>query len=184
MNMKEKYVIENIYSRRSVRSYVEGKQVEEEKIEQLLKAAMAAPSACNIQPWEFIVVNDDSTVKVLRENIDYGKYNAPLIIVVCGNPKFIPWDNDNGEIDCSAATENMILAATAMDLGSVWIGGFDPIKIRSILDIPEEVEVISIVYVGYPKELPEARTKYIEAAVHYQKYDRNRVQEKRPGCLV
>lgn len=148
-------------------------------------AGMAAPSACNIQPWEFIVVSEEPLIEEIKNSIEkYGNYNAPLIIVVCSYSKFIPWENDIGIIDCSAAIENMLIAATSMDLGSVWIGGFNADSIRKILDIPNEVHPIGVVYIGYPAENPPPRTQYTEDAIYWQKYDKTRKHEKRPGCIV
>ena len=181
----EKYTIEAIYKRRSVRRFVEGRQVEDSKIDQLLKAAMAAPSACNIQPWEFIVVTEASLVKEIKASIKkFGDYNAPLVMVVCSYPGFIPWENDIGATDCAAAIENMLVAATAMDLGSVWVGGFDSASLRRILDIPEDTHPVGVVYFGYPAENPAPRTQYTPDAVHWQKYDKNRERKKRAGSIV
>ena len=181
----EKHVFDAIYGRRSIRVYVEDKQVEHEKIIKLLKAGMAAPSACNIQPWEFVVVTEKETVSQIKRSIErFGAYNAPLVIVVCGYREFIPWEDDNGEADCCAAIENMLIAATAMGLGSVWIGGFDAASIRAILDIPDHVAPIGVVYFGYPAESKEPRTQYLEEAVYWQKYDRGRKHQPRPGSLI
>ncbi len=185
MNQYEKHVFDAIYGRRSVRNYVEGKEIERGKIVKLLKAGMAAPSACNIQPWEFIVVTDGDTVRRIRQSIErFGDYNAPMVMVVCSYPDFIPWEGDNGATDCSVAIENMLIAATAMDLGTVWIGGFDPGSIRQILDIPENVFPVGLFYVGYPAEQPEPRTQYLEEAVYWQKYDPEREHQPRPGNLL
>ena len=170
---------------RRVAAYLEDKPVEREKIVKLLQAGMAAPSACNIQPWEFVVVTEKTPVgllkKVLTEN---GNYNAPVVIVVCGYTEFIPWEGDEGTADCCAAIENMLIAATAMGLGSVWIGGFDRASIRTVLDIPESVFPIGIVYVGYAAEQKEPRTKYVPEAVYWQKYDPTREHKPRPGNLI
>lgn len=185
MTEREAIVFDTLYERRSIRSFVADKKVEDEKIIKLLKAAMAAPSACNIQPWEFVVVTEESMVKEIKDSIEkYGNYNAPLMIVVCGNPKFIPWENDTGIADCCAAIENMLIAATAMDLGSVWIGGSNPDSVRKILNIPEEVYPIGIAYFGYPAVKPEPRTQYVEDVVFWQKYDRSRVKHKRPNSIL
>ena len=185
MNQYEKHVFDAIYGRRSIRVYHEDKEVEYEKIIKLLKAGMAAPSACNIQPWEFIVVTEKQTVDLIKTKVaEYGYYNAPVVIVVCGYKEFIPWEGDEGKVDCCAAIENMLIAATAMALGSVWIGGFDQTTIRAILDIPEHVFPIGVVYFGYPAESKEPRTKYIEEAVYWQKYDSARKHEPRPGNLI
>ncbi len=180
----EQHVFEAMYGRRSIRTYVEGKAVEHEKIMKLLKAGMAAPSACNHQPWDFIVVTDPDTVRQIKASIErYGNYNAPMLIVVCGYPDLIPWDNDNGERDCCAALENMLIAATAMGLGAVWIGAFTPEAIRPILDIPEHVVPLGMAYFGYPAEHPEPRTQYLEEAVYWQKYDLERPHPPRPGHI-
>jgi len=185
MSQYEKHVFDAIYGRRSIRVYREDKQVEQDKIVKLLKAGMAAPSACNIQPWEFIVVTEKETVSQIRKSIKrFGDYNTPLVIVVCGYREFIPWEGDNGEADCCAAIENMLIAATAMGLGSVWIGGFDPSSIRAILDIPDHVVPIGVVYFGYPAESKEPRTQYLEEAVYWQRYDPAREHRRRPGSLV
>ena len=184
MTEREKHVFENIYARRSVRSFVDGKQVEKEKIVKLLEVAMAAPSACNIQPWEFIIVTKPEMLDAVKAVISQGNYNAPLIIVVCGYPGFIPWDNDVGTVDCAAATENMLLAAVAMDLGSVWIGSYDADALKRVLSIPEGVTPVGVVYFGYPAENPEPRTQYAEQAVYWEKYDANREHTKRLGSIV
>jgi len=175
-----------MYARRSIRQYIEGNEVEKEKITKLLEAAMAAPSACNIQPWEFIVVTDKQMINDIKGIVfpGNGEYETTLIIVVCGNPKFIPWVNDIGTVDCAASIQNMLLAAAAMDLGSVWIGAFKHEDIRDLLNVPENVHPIGMVYFGYPSHILEPRTQYTEQAVHWEKYDTDRVQEKRKGCIV
>ena len=186
MNEREKYVFGNICARRSIRRYVEGRPVEKEKITRLLEAAMAAPSACNIQPWEFIVCTDKTVIDKIKAVVfpGNGDYNTPLIMIVCGNPKFIPWENDVGTIDCAAAIQNMLLAAEAMDLGSVWIGAFKNEDIRGLLGIPDNIHPVGMVYFGYPAYNPEPRTQYVEQAIHWEKYDADRIQEKRKGCIV
>ena len=185
MTQYEDHVFDALYARRSIRNYLEDSEVEREKIVRLLKAGMAAPSACNIQPWEFIVVTEKARVGLIKESIaKWGNYNAPVVIVVCGYPDFIPWEGDDGVIDCSAAIENMLIAATAMELGSVWIGGFDRSSIRDLLDIPDSVVPIGVVYLGYPAEQKEPRTQYLEEAVYWQKYDPEREHQRRPGSLV
>jgi nitroreductase len=169
-------LFEVMYNRRSVRRYVEDKKVEQDKIIMLLKAAMSAPSACNLQPWEFIVVDEKDGLDKLKDCIDINngrKYNAPAAFVVCGNTSYIPWES-NGEMDCSAAIENILLAATALGLGAVWIGAVDGDAIRSLLDIPDHVVVNSVVFFGYPAEHKAPRTQYTEEAVYWQKYDAQR----------
>ncbi len=185
MDAYEQHVFDAIYARRSVRRYQDNRPVEPEKIEKLLKAAMAAPSACNIQPWEFIVVTDPETQARIKQHCGhFGGYNAPLMIVTCSYKDYIPWPDDDGIVDCAAAMENMHIAAAALGLGSVWIGGFDAPGLREVLDIPGTVAVSGVAYFGYPAETPEPRTQYMEAAVYWQKYDPTREHPKRPGSLV
>ena len=184
MDEYEKTIFDAMYERRSIRSFIEGKPVEKEKILKLLDAAMTAPSACNIQPWEFIVVSEKKTVSAIKDSIEkYGKWNAPLIIAVCGYTEFIPWDGDGWQLDCAAAIENMLLAAVALGLGSVWIGGSDPQKISKILDIPDDVYPMGLVYFGYPNEKKEPRSQFREQAVHWEKYDRKREHHPVPGNI-
>jgi nitroreductase len=168
-------LIENIFRRRSIRAY-QDKAVARETITQLLKAAMAAPTACNSRPWEFIVVTDPTLLQRLRYNHRTADYNAPTAIVVCGNPA----RTENAAAkrfwvqDCSAATENILLAAVALGLGSVWIG-LHPLnslqrRVAEILDLPESVVPLAMVYVGYPAEEKPPRTQYDPARVHYNRY--------------
>jgi nitroreductase len=185
VNKDQHGALDAIYRRRSIRRYVEDREVEREKIVELLRAGMAAPSACNIQPWEFVVVTDKPGVAAIKKAIpDNGGYNAPAVIVVCGSADFIPWQGDHGEADCCAAIENMLIAATALGLGSVWIGGFDRGAIAGLLGIPDNVRPIGIAYFGYPAEHKEPATKYLEEAVHWQRYQTDRKRAPRPGSLV
>lgn len=185
MTDRAQALLDVMYSRRSIRKYEADRAVEHEKIMLLLKAAMAAPSACNLQPWEFIVITEQEVLHQLKECIgaEHGRdYNAPAAFVVCGNTSYIPWES-TGAMDCSAAIENMLLAATALDLGAVWIGALDHEAVRSLLDIPEHVEVISVVLFGYPAEQKPPRTQYTDEAVYWQKYDPKREHPPRTTAL-
>ena len=160
-----------IYKRRSIRHYLD-KKVEKDMIINLLKAATAAPTAANCQPWEFIVVDDDEKLSELRDKLIFARYNAPVAIVVCGNMK-LAFKGPSQEMwvqDCSAAIENILIAATSMGLGSVWIGIY-PLEsnirpLKKILNIPGYVTPLGIVYVGYPAEEKEARTRFNEKRVY------------------
>jgi nitroreductase len=177
-------ILEAIYSRRSVRRFEEGRAVEREKIVELLKAAMAAPSACNIQPWEFVVVTQPELVdKVKITTGDNGQYNAGAIIAVCGDDSRIPW-KDHGVVDCAAAMENMLVAAPSLGLGAVVIGGFDRDELRSLLGIPEGIYPVCLVYLGYPEERKQPRTRYLEEAVHWNLFDGSRQRGPRPGDII
>lgn len=185
MNDQAQIIFDLMYSRRSIRVYREDKPVEREKIGLLLKAAMAAPSACNLQPWEFIVVDEKEGAARLKDCIGAGNgryYNAPAALVVCGNTSYIPWE-DTGVMDCSAAIENILLAASALGLGAVWIGDIDRGAISSLLEIPAHVAVQSIVLFGYPAEQKPPRTQYTEEAVYWQKYDPQREHPERTTAL-
>lgn len=167
-------VIDTILKRRSIRKY-QDRPVEPEKLELLLQAAMAAPSAVNSQPWEFIVVTDPTAMNGLREKLPYGKHNAPAAIVVCGSP--LHAKNPAAQLfwvqDCSAALENILVAAVSLGLGTVWIGGHPTPtaqSIRKALGIPAYVIPLGVVYVGYPAEEKEARTQYEEKKVFWQRY--------------
>lgn len=166
-------VYENILKRRSIRNFTE-KAVEHEKIEMLLKAAMAAPSACNLQPWAFIVVDEPILLDSLKNATGQGKYNAPLAIIVCGVYSHIPWEGEDWIFDCGAATQNMLLEATELGLGSVCVGSFDADDIRDIFDIPNDIRPVCIIEFGYPNYERKPLTWYTEEAVYWQKFDRNR----------
>ena len=178
MELCEKDIFDVIFKRRSIRRYKE-KEVEQEKIIKLLRAGMAAPSACNLQVWEFIVVTEKEMVGQLKGTISEGNYNATMAIVVCGNTVNVPWDGEGWMIECSTAVENMMIAATAMGLGSVWIGSHDETAVRKLLDIPDHIFVMSVVYFGYPDEEKKPGTKYNEEAVFWQKYDPDRKRNLR-----
>ncbi|MDF2543748.1 MAG: putative dehydrogenase/NAD(P)H nitroreductase [Herbinix sp.] len=184
MDLNDNSVINTIFKRRSIRNYIK-KEVEKEKIILLLKAAMAAPTAANRQPWEFIVVNDYEKLNKLKCTLREGQYDAPLAFVVCGNMK-LAFRNKDKEIwtqDCSAAIENMLIAAVELGLGSVWIGLYPEMNkckpVSKVLNIPEYVIPMSIVYFGYPAEFKEPRTQYNEKRVYWQEYEPERKHRTR-----
>lgn len=184
MNLRESFVFSAIYSRRSIRNFKTDKRVETRKVNKLLRAAMAAPSACNIQPWDFIVIDDKDLISRIKNGIErYGDYNTPLILVVTGNNKNIPWQ-DHGILDCALAMENIMIAAPTIGLGTVCIGGFNRKEVKAILKLPEEVEAIGMLYIGYPNEKKKPRTKYLEEAIHWNHYDAKRDQKPRPGDII
>jgi nitroreductase len=169
-------IINTILSRRSIRSFANN-LVDHETIALLLKAAMAAPSACNSQPWEFIVISQPDVMDHIREKFLFARYNAQTAIVVCGNVEIANNSaaRDHWMLDCSAATENLLIAAAGMGLGAVWIGVYpyhSRIKILSeLLGIPKHVTPLCMVYVGYPAERKEPRTNYDEHRIHWQCYE-------------
>lgn len=178
INMDNNNGLEILFKRSSVRRYV-NKPVESEKIEMLLKAAMQAPSAGNEQPWYFMVISERQTLDKLADLHPYAKMlkQAPLAIVVIGDPSKVIFDGPWKEAwiqDCSAATQNILLAATALDLGSVWLGNYpDPQRIkgaRELLGIPENLVPFSIVSIGYPAENKEKVLRYEPSRVRRERW--------------
>jgi nitroreductase len=169
-------IIDLIFSRRSIRQFTD-ESVARETLILLLKAAMSAPTACNSQPWEFIVVTEPEMLGSIREKFLFARYNAPAAIVVCGNMSIANNSaaRDHWVQDCSAATENILIATAGLGLGAVWIGVYPyPSKIKPLaeaLGIPEHVVPLSMVLVGHPAETKEPRTQYDEHKVYWQCYE-------------
>src|SRR5512140_2202414 len=168
-------VLDTIFQRRSIRKYAD-QPVEPQKLELLLQAGMAAPTAMNCKPWEFIVVTDPETMAQFRSRLMFGDRNAPAAIAVCGNPGLStnPAARLFWEQDCSAAVENIMIAAVSLGLGTVWIG-IHPVKafvstVRKILKIPRGVTPLNLIYVGYPLDPKPARTQYDESRVFRETY--------------
>ncbi|MEK6859978.1 MAG: nitroreductase family protein [Nanoarchaeota archaeon] len=154
---------EAIKKRRSIRKYKD-KEVSREIIKELIKAARLAPSAYNAQPWRFKVVNDKNIINQLRE---YGVfknefvYKVPLIIACCGDilcyPDRAKENFDLKELaiaDISFASQNLVLRATELGLGSCYIGLFNKEKIKKILEIPENYIIPYCLIIGYSDEEP------------------------------
>lgn len=160
----------SIFQRVSIRKY-QDKPVEQEKIEQMLRAAMAAPSACNQQPWEYYVVTDKAKMEALSGTSPYAgcAKKAPLAIVPCFRKELIAPEYVN--IDMSASVENLLLEATELGLGAVWLG-IAPVPermaaVEKVLDIPEHLSAFAIVACGYPAEEKKQQDRFEEARVHY-----------------
>ncbi len=161
-----------ILKRRSIRKYT-NQEVSEDLIKCLLQAAMSAPSACNQQPWHFIIIQNRNILNELSQ-IHSGFHSlmgAPLGILVCGEPKATKLEF-YWEQDCSAATQNILIAATALELGAVWQGinqkeSQDSDIIRRILKLPDHIKPFSLISVGYPAEAPETSNRFNESKVHY-----------------
>ena len=171
-------VMENLMTRTSIRAY-QDRPVEDEKVEQLLRAAMAAPTAGNRQPWKFVVIKDKRTLKAISGHFNTMKMaeHAPLAIVVCGDmDNTYPADGrDYWVEDTSAATENLLLAAHALGLGAVWCGIY-PMQervayLKALLSLPENIVPLNVVPVGYPAENPKPKDKWKPANIHYEKWN-------------
>ncbi len=156
-----------IFARRSIRKYT-AEPVSEADLRSLLEAGMAAPSASNRKPWHFCVVTDRAKLKALADAHPYAKMlpTAAVGIAICGDPSISDWWVQ----DCSAATENILIAAAGLGLGAVWLGYHGcPERERSardVLGIPEGIGVLSLLSIGHPAEEKELRTQYNQARVH------------------
>jgi nitroreductase len=168
-------VYEAIRTRKSVRSYLD-KAVEQDKLERILEAARLAPSANNRQEWRFVVVTDPEVRRRLADEGCGQRFvgEAPVVIAACaetdrrtmrcGIPCYL--------VDVAIAIDHLTLAAAAEGLGTCWIGSFDPQKVRSILGIPAEVEVIELLPLGYPRDpKPVAKSRLpLDAVVHRERW--------------
>lgn len=159
-----------IFHRTSVRQYKE-RPVEKEKVELMLRAAMAAPSAMNQQPWEYYVVTDQETIGKLSESTPYAgcAKGAPLVFVACYRRECLrPM---YAQIDLSASVENLLLEADELGLGAVWMG-IAPIEERmklvgEIVKMPDELQAFALIACGYPLKEQAQQDRYDEARVHY-----------------
>lgn len=166
-------VIENILTRMSVRSYTDQK-VEAGKIDTLLRAAMAAPSAVNKQPWRFVVIDERAKLDSIAANFPSMKMagKAPLAIVLCGDMEATleGVGRDYWVQDVSAATENLLLAAHGIGLGAVWCGVYPTDRVdgfRSLLNLPETIVPLACVVIGYPAGDNQPKDKWKPENVHY-----------------
>jgi len=167
-----------IFKRTSVRKYTDEK-ITPEEIELILRAAMAAPSAKNSQPWEFVAIQNKDTLMKITEFHPYSSMlpNAPLAIVVCANKtKEMPdlKGLDFWVQDCAAATQNIMLQSTELGLGSVWLGVFPKEQIfkplAALLELPPNVIPFSIVPIGHPDGEFHPKDKFDKAKIHFEKW--------------
>jgi nitroreductase len=166
-----------ISGRTSVRTFTP-QAVAPEQVERLLRAAMAAPSSKNGQPWHFVVIAQAAARQALAAQLPYAKMlcDALLSVVVCGDTEVhtgeaaISW-----VMDCSAATENLLLAATAIGLGAVWTGVYpyeDRITaVRKTLALPENIIPLNVIAVGHPAKLPATKDKWKPERIHYEQWE-------------
>ena len=177
--------LDTIFARKSVRSFTK-QDVSSEQVEILLKAAMAAPTGMNLQPWRFVVVTDQAVKDRLAGPRGGMIAKAPLVIVVCGQTTWThkPFGQPDGEdvtdpnrnwtADCAAATENLLLAAEAIGLGAVWTACY-PYEERmavvsETLGLPEDVQPFCVVPVGYPGGDEQPKDKWKAENIHYDRW--------------
>ena len=182
----EPSALDVIMSRKSVRSYTD-QNVTEAQVETILKAAMAAPTGMNMQPWRFVVVRDQAVKDVLAGPRGGMIAQAPVVIVVCGETTFmrrpfgapedaepVATENGNWTADCAAATENLLLAVEALGLGACWTACYPyPDRMeptREVLGLPENVSPYCIVPMGYPAGDDQPKDKWKPENIHYDKW--------------
>ena len=160
-----------ILSRKSVRKYSE-QPVTDEQVDTLLRAAMAAPTGKNVRPWEFVVVRNREVLDAMAEALPYAKMltQANVAIVVCGDAeKSAYW-----YVDCSAATQNILLAAENMGLGAVWTATYpyeDRMDVcKKALNLPDNILSLCVIPVGYPAKPFQPMDKYDATKIHNEKY--------------
>lgn len=164
--------LEAVQTRRSIRRFT-SEPVSRESINLILKTAMCAPSACNQQPWHFVVIDDPGimdTLSSIHEGVTFVK-DAPCAILICGDTEGAPFV-DFWRDDCAAATMNILLAAHSLGLGATWTGvgpssRHTAARMRDILSIPDGYTPFSLIPLGYPGEQKRIADRFDPAKVHY-----------------
>jgi nitroreductase len=165
-----------IHSRKSVRNFIPGKAVTKEALDTIVRAGMAAASAVNLQPWQFVVIDDRAIMDSLASGLPYAKmlHNAGAAIVVCGESTVRTKEFAFWEFDCSLASGNILLAAEAMGLGAVWTAVHpDAARIsvvRNILHLPENIIPLNVIPIGYPTGADKPKDKYNPDKIHWNRY--------------
>ena len=169
-------VLENIHARKSVRQFTD-EPVSQEHIETMLKAAMAAPTAVNYQPWRFVVVNERAQLDAMAEVLPFAKMlkQAPLAIVVCGETTWFDGnENPFWQQDCSAAVQNLLLTAEALGLGAVWTGVYPDMRLAQplaeYLGLPSDVMPLCTIPIGHHDGTTQPRDKWKPENIHYNKW--------------
>lgn len=163
--------LENIFERKSVRTYL-NKGVEKEKIDLMLRAGMAAPSGRDIRPWEFVVVTDRAKLDSMAASLPYAKMltQARNAIIVCGDST----RSSYWYLDCSAAAQNILLAAESLGLGAVWTAAYpynDRMEVvRKYTNLPGNLLPLCVIPFGYPATKEQPKQKYDEKKIHYNQY--------------
>ncbi len=163
-----------IYNRRSIRRYTKD-DVTDSQMTVLLKAAMSAPSARNQRPWHFIIVRDKTTLQQLSRTHRYSDMvkDAPVSIVVCGDIHLQSY-KDYWALDCSAAAENILIAAEDIHLGTVWVAVYPREEridhVRAALSLPSNILPLCIIPVGHPAEKPEPVNRFDESRIHAERW--------------
>lgn len=164
----------SIFRRRSIRQYT-NQNVSDEDLKKLLEAAMSAPSASNVRPWHFVVVRDKVMLEKLSKTHQYAYMvkKANVAIVVCGD-NTLHSHKDYWILDCSAATENILIEVTELNLGAVWVAVFPrDVRInhvRELLKLPENIMPLCIIPIGYPAEKIEQIDRFDQSRIHVERW--------------
>lgn len=166
-----------IYQRKSVRHFTQ-QTVNQEQLKELAKAGMAAPTAMNKQPWAFVVIDNRDTLNKMAQALPYAKMlaQAPAAIVVCGDmDKAIDGEGQAFWIqDCSAASQNILLAVESMGLGAVWTGVYPDknrvVGVQQVLGIPANKIPLNVIVIGYPTGEDQPKDKWKEENLHWNKW--------------
>ena len=148
--------IDLVSARRSVRGYLP-KPVEQEKLDCIFECVRLAPSACNLQPWRFLVLKSEDACNDLRKCYNRDWFNeAPMYIIACADHN-VAWHResdgkDHSDVDVSIAVEHLCLAAEEQGLGTCWVCNFDTILCRKLFYLPEFIEPIALIPIGYPSD--------------------------------
>lgn len=171
-NEKENPTLETILSRKSVRKYT-ARPVERETLEMLVRAGMAAPSSKDRRPWEFIIVTDRYLLDTMGDGLPLARMlkDTNQAIIVCGDTV----KSDNAWfLDCSAAAQNVLLAAESMGLGAVWTAAFpypDRMKVvRETLKLPEHILPLAVIPIGYPQGQEKSKDKFNKKQIHHNRW--------------
>ena len=168
---------ETIFARKSVRKFKDA-ELSKERLQLIVKAGMAAPTAVDKRPWHFVVVQDAKLLQKLGEQLPYAKMakQASAAIVVVGDLKQQHGgkDSDYWIMDCSAATQNILLAVESLGLGAVWTAVYPDMErvktVRSLLDVPEDMMPLNVIPIGTPKGNPKAKDKYDKSRLHWNNW--------------
>jgi nitroreductase len=169
---KQDATLSVIHSRKSVRNFIEGKTVSRETLDAVVRAGMAAASAMNLQPWQFIVIDDRAILDTLAAGLPYAKmlYQASAAIAVCGDTTVTTGNSAFWELDCSLASGNILLAVEAVGLGAVWTAVHPDAGriavVRNSLHIPEHIIPLNVIPIGYPAGEDAPKDKYDSAKIH------------------
>lgn len=166
--------IDTLLTRRSIRKYT-SEHVTDEQIEQVIKAAMFAPSAGNQQTWHFVVIREQETFNKIIEFHPFAQMltQASVAICVCADLS-IETKQGYWMVDCSAATENLLLASHSLGLGAVWLGIYPRPErmegLKNLLNLPEMVEPFSLISIGYPAEEKKLPNRFKPERIHTERW--------------